>query len=592
MSNEMQQYDIIIRGGTIVDGSGGDPFAGDVAILDGRIAAIGAVAGSAAEEIAAQGLTVTPGFVDPHTHYDGQAIWSERLSPSSSHGVTTVVMGNCGVGFAPCLPENRELLIAAMEGVEDIPGVVMADGLTWEWETFPEFLDALERRRHDIDFAVFLPHSAVRVHAMGQRGANREPATPDDVTRMVELTREGMEAGAIGFATSRINTHRRIDGENLPSYQAAEQEMHPIATEVARHGGLFQLVPELSEARDEGEARLAFDFLRRLSGETGAQVTFTFAPMPDLIGTVADLVRQANSKDGVRLRPQMFPRPIGMILGLEISANPFLYCPSYMALSELPLAKRVDELRKPEVRQRILGEEPGEAVLPLMKMARRFEKMFRLGTQPDYEPDPETSIAAEAARRGITPEEVAYDALLEDGGQTKLWIALSGLRNGVLDDLRDLLVAPDFVIGLGDGGAHYGLICDASYPTFMLTHWVRDRERGRLPLPAVIRALSSTPAEMLGLADRGTLKVGLKADINVIDFDGLRLLAPDVKTDLPAGGRRLDQGASGYRYTIASGKIVRRNDTPTDELPGRLIRHRSDGAMTRGQQPADAVETI
>jgi N-acyl-D-aspartate/D-glutamate deacylase len=570
-----QSYDLVIRNGLIVDGTGSEPYTGDVAINGGKIAAVGRVDGTGKKEIEARGRLVTPGFVDVHTHYDGQSIWSEHLNPSSAHGVTTVVFGNCGVGFAPCRPQSRDLLIKAMEGVEDIPGVVMTEGLTWEWETFPEFLDALERRRHDIDFAAYVPHSALRVYVMGERGANRDPATDEDIARMVQLTGEAMKAGAVGFATSRIKFHRRIDGELLPTYKAAERELHAIAKEVGRYGGIFQVVPELTESDNEDEAKLNFEILRKISREGKVPVTFSLGQAneaPDRFPRILDWVAKANEEPGVQIRPQIFPRPVGVILSLNSSANPFMGCPTYKKLASLPLAQRIAELKKPEVRKAIINEESEEALLPLMRMSRKFEVMYPMGETPNYEPDPSTSIVETARRKGVSPDEVAYDILMERDGRGMILVAIANYTQGSLEYLRDIMLQKAVVIGLGDGGAHYGLICDGSYPTFMLSHWGRDRAKGRLPLSELVRTLTSVPAGLVGFKDRGRLAVGLKADINVIDLERLRLHQPTIQADLPAGGRRLDQTASGYQCTIVNGKIIQNDGVRTGELPGRLVR--------------------
>jgi N-acyl-D-amino-acid deacylase len=564
-------YDLIIRNGLVVDGSGGEPFTADVAVKDGLIAAIGDVDGEADEEIDATGKLVTPGFVDIHTHYDGQAIWSNQLNPSSSHGVTTVVVGNCGVGFAPCRPADHDLLIKVMEGVEDIPGVVMAEGLPWNWETFPEYLNALEAHPRDIDVAAYLPHSPLRVYAMGARGANREVATADDLAKMRSLAREAIEAGAVGFASSRQFIHRTKAGEQIPSFDAAGAELEAIAQGLADAGdGVVQVV--LNTPFQSWESELAQ--LRRVVHRSGRPATFTMGVSnngPESVWQDAlDLVDSANAA-GDRITAQVFPRPIGMVTGHELTVNPFCLCPSYQALSGLDFDARITELRKPEVRARIVAEKPADGH-PLAVIGRNWDWMFPFGDPPNYEPPLDTSIAAQARAKGLPPEEIAYDLLLEKDGTAKLYVALGNYQHGRLDAVLDMMKHPHTVVGLGDGGAHYGVICDASYPTFMLTYWTRDRDGERLSLANAVRALAFEPAQTLGLKDRGLIAVGYKADLNVIDYGRLALHAPDIKFDLPAGGRRLDQGATGYDATIVSGQVIRRADRATGILPGRLVR--------------------
>jgi N-acyl-D-aspartate/D-glutamate deacylase len=572
-------YDLIIRNGTIVDGLGGEPYVGDVGISDGVITAVGAVDGEAQREIDATGLLVTPGFVDLHTHYDGQAIWSDRLTPSSAHGVTTAVMGNCGVGFAPCRPEDHEVLVDLMAGVEDIPGVVMVDGLPWTWETFPEFLDALDSRSRDIDVAAFLPHSPLRVYVMGQRGVDREAATAEDLALMRKLAAEAVEVGALGFASSRLTLHKSESGHPIPSFEAGHAEIEAIAKGVKdAGGGLIQFVPDLV-AGDYGPAlQTVFD----VAEDVELPVTFTLA-----IGNAGDpffvdglnLVEKANANGG-DITAQIFPRPIGLVIGLELSGNPFVMYPSYREIAHLPLAERVAEMRKPEVRERILTDKSAGEGHPLMFAAQAFEWMFPLGDPPNYEPPREESIASRARARGVSPLEEAYDRLLDDDGHAMLLVTLANFRDGSLDTVAELLHRDDVVLGLGDGGAHYGMICDASYPTYMLTHWVRDRAKGRLTIAQAVRELTSAPARVAGLADRGRIAVGYKADLNVIDPDAMHLHRPTVVHDLPGGGRRLDQTADGYVATIVSGEVIAENGVPTDARPGKLI---------RGRQPAPAA---
>ncbi|OBA75344.1 amidohydrolase [Mycobacterium sp. 1554424.7] len=570
-------YDLIIRNGTIVDGLGGEPHVGDVAVKDGVIAAVGSVNGDGAtREIDATGLLVTPGFVDLHTHYDGQSIWSERLTPSSAHGVTTVVMGNCGVGFAPCRQEDHDVLVDVMAGVEDIPGVVMTDGLPWNWETFPEYMDALDAGRRDIDVAAYLPHSPLRVYVMGQRGADREPATPEDLAKMRALAKEAIEVGALGFASSRLTIHKTESGSPIPSYDAAREEIEEIARGVVDGGGgLLQFVPDIPAGGYQPVLQTVFD----VAEDVGLPVTFTLVvanagdpTWPDAI----TMIEKANSRaggDDPQVTAQLLPRPIGLIIGLQLSANPFVLYPSYREIAHLPLAERVAEMRKPEVRARILADKPGVGH-PILYVAQMWDWTFPLGDNPDYEPDPATSIGARARARGVDPMEEAYDRLLDDEGRAMLLVATSNLQGNSLDTVGELLHRDDVVLGLGDGGAHYGMICDASYSTYFLAHWARDRNKGRFTVPEAVRELTSVPARVAGLGDRGRIAVGYKADLNVIDHAALRLHKPVIRHDLPAGGRRLDQTAEGYVTTIVSGEIIAENGVPTAARPGKLVRGR------------------
>jgi len=574
-------YDLIIRNGTIVDGLGGEPYVGDIAVSEGVIAAVGAVAGSGTREIDATGLLVTPGFVDLHTHYDGQAIWSDRMTPSSAHGVTTAVMGNCGVGFAPCRTEDHEVLVDVMAGVEDIPGVVMVDGLPWNWETFPQYLDALEGRRRDIDVAAYLPHSPLRVYVMGQRGADREPATAEDLERMRAVAKEAIEVGALGFASSRFSFHKTASGELIPTYNAAQAEIAAIADGVKDGGGgLIQFVPDIAAGGYAEVLQQVFETAQ----DAGLPVTFTLATgnagdpiWPDAI-TMIEKYNSAGTAD-TAITAQMFPRPIGLVIGLELTGNPFVFYPSYREIADLPLEERVAEMRKPEVRARILADKPGADGHPLLYLAQAWNWIFPLTDEPDYEPDASTSIAARAAARGVTPMEEAYDRLLDEDGHAMLLVAMANFENNSLDTVGELIRRDDVVLGLGDGGAHYGMICDASYPTFLLAHWARDRKARRLSIPDAVRMMTSVPAKVAGLADRGRIAVGYKADLNVIDHAALRLHKPVITHDLPAGGRRLDQTADGYVATVVSGEVIAENGVPTDARPGKLV---------RGRQPAPA----
>ncbi len=572
-------YDLVIRNGTIVDGLGGEPYVGDVAVSDAVIAAVGTVDGSGGREIDASGLLVTPGFVDLHTHYDGQAIWSDRMNPSSSHGVTTAVMGNCGVGFAPCRAADHDVLVDVMAGVEDIPGVVMVDGLPWDWETFPQYLEALDAGKRDIDVAAYLPHSPLRVYVMGQRGADREPATAEDLAQMRALATEAIEAGALGFASSRLATHRTEGGQQIPSYDAGPNEILEIVRGIADGGGgLIQFVPDIPAGGYQPVLQQVFD----AATDTGLPVTFTLLVLnagDPLWQDAITMVEKANGA-GADITAQVFARPIGLMIGLELTANPFVLYPSYQEIARLPLAERVAQMRKPEVRARILADKPGGAPAnPLVYMAQAWEWMFPLDDRADYEPDRSNSILARAEARGVSPMEEAYDRLLDDDGHAMLLGAMANFENNSLDTVGGLMRRDDVVLGLGDGGAHYGMICDSSFPTYLLTHWARDRASGRLSVAEAIRELTSVPARVAGLADRGRIAVGCKADLNVIDHAAMRLHKPVITYDLPAGGRRLDQTADGYVATIVSGEVIAENGVPTDARPGRLV---------RGRQPAPA----
>ena len=492
--------DLVVRNGLIVDGSGGEPFEGDVAVANGRIVQAGKVSGRGREEIDAKGLLVTPGFVDIHTHYDGQVTWDHRLAPSSSHGVTTIAMGNCGVGFAPCRPHQREMLVRLMEGVEDIPHPVLAAGVPWTWESYPEYLGFLAGRKYDLDICSYVPHAALRVYVMGQRGADREPATADDIAQMASLLRESMTAGAMGFSTSRTFLHRSSDGESTPTFGAAEAELTGLALALKAHGaGAIQLIVDLQDP--EG----AFGFMRRLVERSGRPLSFTLlegqhGPASYRWKEILDWVAKASA-EGLPMKGQVLGRPVGLLFGHELTLNPFYSTEAYRALAELPLAERVARLREPATRERVLAEPvDADPANVLGRLVRDFEHMYLLGDPPDYEPLPESSVAAQARRRGMSPEALAYDLMLEKDGRNLLYYAIANYDHGSLDACRAMLQHPGSVLGLGDGGAHCGTICDGSAPTFMLTHWARDRARGPgLPLPWIVRALCRDPALAIGL---------------------------------------------------------------------------------------------
>ncbi|MGE0415900.1 MAG: amidohydrolase family protein [Acetobacteraceae bacterium] len=563
---------LVIRNGTIVDGTGGDPYEADLAVADGRITAIGGTVPKGAQEIDARGKLVTPGFVDVHTHYDAQVTWSSRLSPSSWNGVTTVLLGNCGVGFAPCHTDQREMLVKLMEGVEDIPEVVLTEGLPWNWHSFPDYMDALASRSYDTDIAAQVPHAALRVYVMGQRGADREPATEDDRRRMAALTAEGLRAGALGFSTSRTLNHRTLDGKHIPTLRAEEAELTAIAHAMRDSGaGWMQIVSDFEDQDAE------FGLFRRMAQESGRPVTITLLQSdlrPEGWRNLLDQIAEANDA-GLRITGQIRSRPTSVLLGFELSQNPFMRCASYMAIAHLPFEQRLAALRDPAFRARLL-DEPFQGGRTLRR-TRRWDRMFALGDPPNYEPAPEDSVAARADRGGRRPEEVAYDMMMERDGRGILYLPVTNYAQGHLDPVREMIADPNTLLGLGDGGAHVGIMCDATATSYTLTHWTRDRARGGLfPVAFAIRRLTADNAAAIGLNDRGVLRVGKKADINVIDYDRLRLRSPRIVYDLPAGGKRLVQRTEGFDATIVSGTVVYRDGEPTDALPGRLIRgHRT-----------------
>ena len=561
-------HDLVIRHGTVIDGTGAAPIEADVAVTNGRIAAIGKNLPRGTEEIDARGKIVTPGFIDPHSHYDAQATWSSRITPSSWHGVTTTLIGNCGVGFAPCKEDQRDMLVKLMEGMEDIPEVVLTEGLPWNWHSFPDYLNALESRPFDMDVATQVPHAALRVYVMGKRGLAREPATQADSDAMARLAAEGIQAGALGFSTSRTINHKTKAGELIPTLQAEEAELTTIGKALKTIGaGWMQVISDFDNPEPE------FAMLRRIAAASERNMAITILQRdakPEEWRQITGWIAEAN-RSGVGMMGMVLTRATGILLGFEISQNPFFGRPSYMALADLPYAERIAALRNPETRARILKETIDDKTLE--RRVSRFDRIFPLSDPPDYEPAPEHSIAAMAARMGRDPADLAYDLLLENDGKAILYRPLSNYTDGNLNTVHDMLTHPATIVGLGDGGAHVGMLCDSSAITTMLTHWTRDRTRGaKFALPWAVRRITLDSAAAIGLHDRGVVKPGYKADLNIIDYDRLALGSPHVVYDLPAGGRRLIQKAAGYEATIVSGVPVYREGEATGALPGRLVR--------------------
>jgi len=559
-------YQLIIRGGTVVDGTGGKALTADVAISDGLIVKVGSIQGTAEEEIDASGLVVAPGFVDVHTHYDGQITWESRMAPSSNHGVTTVVMGNCGVGFAPCRKGDEDLMIRLMEGVEDIPHAVMATGVPFNWTSFPDYLDALEARPSDVDFAAQIPHSPLRVFVMGERGANLEPANEHDLAQMRKLVAEAIEAGALGVSTSRNLFHRFRNGKLAPSVRSELAELKALAGGLRDAGdGVFQCIPDI-----DGDGAYEVQLLEAVAAESGRPINFSLVPMPKNPANwdiYVNAVRAAPNK-GQRLNAQFLPRAMGVLFGLDLSFHPFSLNPSYRAVANLPLAEKVKNMRDPELRARILSEEPEDPNPAFVGLIKSGLTLYRLDEPANYDFAEEESLQAEAARTGRPLADVIYDALLESEGRTILCAYGNGVRDAIART-SELIGEDNMIVALGDGGAHYAMICDAAYPTYMLANRLG---RQGLDLPRLVRSLTSQPAESIGLLDRGRIAPGYKADINILDPDKIVLHRPQIQADLPAGGKRLRQEADGYVATLVSGTVTYRNGVPTGALPGKLVR--------------------
>jgi len=570
------EHDLLVRGGTVIDGTGAQPRTADVAISDGRITAVGdaqnsgRIEGRAARVVDADGLVVTPGFVDIHAHYDGQATWDERMTPSSWHGVTTVVVGNCGVGFAPVRPADRGRLVELMEGVEDIPGVVLDEGLSWEWESFGSFMDAVGRRSFDVDVALQVPHGALRLNVMGERGAAREPATQDDIAQMAAIARQAVEAGALGFTTSRTLNHRTSRGEPTPTLTAGADELVGIARAIGTTGqGVLQVVSDFADVDAE------FGIFRRMAAESGRPLSFSLVQLPnERWRRLLDLLTDANA-DGVAMSAQVAARAIGLLVGLQCTVHPFVGNPVFQEIAGLPLDQQVTALNDQAFKERVLAaahERLADGSRGAGRLQRLLDATYELADPPDYEPDPRTSIGNRATAAGHDAVEVIYDLMLDDGGAAMFYVPLINYDDGNLDAIGEMLAHPHTIPGLGDGGAHVGTICDASFPTTLLTWWGRDRDAGRLDLPYLVQQQTRDTARTVGLLDRGVIAPGYRADLNLIDFELLAARRPEIRYDLPAGGRRLVQRADGYVATIAAGQVTYEQGEPTGALPGRLVR--------------------
>lgn len=563
-------HDLVIRGASIVDGSGEPAYTGDLAITNGTIEQAGGRAGAGRREIDADGCLVTPGWVDIHTHYDGQATWDPYLSPSTWHGVTTAIMGNCGVGFAPVKPERREWLIKVMEGVEDIPGTVLSEGIQWDWETFPEYLDALDRRPKALDIGAQIPHSAVRAYVMGDRGIHHDEASPKDLQAMRQLVREAMQAGAVGFSTSRTFLHKYDERKYPPGTFATDEEISSLGAVLGEVGhGVFQMTAN----HPAMEAELPW--LEHLARHNKLPVLFNLQQTdaaPDVWKQITRTLDRARDAQ-IPLMAGISGRPLGILFSWESTLHPFIAHPTFIALQDLPFAQRIERLRDPEVRARIMGEERGLLDRRAQTLFNSFHKIYRLGSDPDYEPLPEESVAAMAARSGRPPLEIVYDLMLENDGKAILYYPSFNYSYENLDHLHELMQHANTVNSLSDGGAHCGYICDVSLPSFMLSFWTRDRKRGPLlPLEHIVRRQTLDTARVYGLHDRGLLRAGYKADVNIIDPQAIRVHCPEMVFDLPAGGRRLVQRADGYLATLVNGLPIFEMGEATGALPGKLLR--------------------
>ena len=564
-------FDLIIRNGNIADGSGEGIFEGDIAVSSGKIVAVGKVSGRAQQEVEAKGMLVTPGFVDIHTHYDGQATWEERLVPSSWHGVTTTAFGNCGVGFAPVRVKDRQSLIDLMEGVEEIPGSALHEGLEWDWESFPDYLNALDRRKHDIDLCAQLPHAALRVFVMGERALNLEDANEEDISAMRLLATEAMKAGGFGFTTSRSLNHMTVKGDPTPTLRARENELSGIALGLRDAGrGVMQMIGEFSA--DERHEEI--EMWQRIMRNSGRPLSITVTQRhrdpegwKDIMAGIDEACGQ-----GLEMRAQIAPRSIGAIYGLSLSQNAFYLHPSYKAIAHKTLKEKVSIMRNPEFRKKLLTEKPEHKSERLIQRTANFKFTFRLGNPPNYEPPEKDSVFNMAKRMGRDPLDLMYDLLLEDNGSAFLFSPNTNYADYNLDACHEMIKHPRSCLGLSDGGAHVGHISDSGYPTFVLTHWGRDRKNGKIDLAWLVRWITSATAEAIGLHDRGRIAIGYKADINIIDYDNLGQSYPYLTYDLPKGGRRLMQKGQGYKATYLNGMATYIDGEFTGLLPGKLVR--------------------
>tara|TARA_R110001592_G_scaffold260403_1_gene525058 strand:- start:185773 stop:187494 length:1722 start_codon:yes stop_codon:yes gene_type:complete len=565
-------HDLVIRGGSIVDGTGAPSYIGDIAVTDGKIVAVGGAIGAGKQEIDAAGQIVCPGFIDTHTHYDGQVTWDPYLAPSSWHGVTTVVIGNCGVGFAPCRPDEREYLCNVMEGVEDIPGSALMEGMSWDWETFPEYLDSLDRQKRSIDVATQVPHCAIRTYVMGRDRGLEGEATADDIAEMARLSKEAVEAGAVGFSTSRTFIHLTADGERIPGTSCNPEELVGIAKGMAEGGSaVFQLISDnLGQEPD-------LAWMKVIGQTTNRPVIFSLVDLdnsndPYAFRPTLESLKQTYEQDGIDIRAAVPWRSPGFLMGLDTSLHPFSYYKTFKELEGLSLEQIVERMQQAEFRAAVLADGP-DMSMSLTGLMNKFEQMFVMTDPPNYEPEPSDSIAARAKAMGISPQELIYDTMLEQNGTQLLYLPIGGYSEGNLNALHEMLTHSRTTASLSDAGAHCPSICDASFTTFMFTHWVKGRTKGaRMQLEEVVRKQTSEPAELYNLQDRGVIAVGKKADLNIIDFDALYLHTPYLVKDLPAGGKRMLQKADGFKYTIVSGEIIAQDGEMTEAMPGRLIR--------------------